>query len=32
MIHNFQGKGEVAGPFLTKVKEDNDDVEDHERM
>lgn len=31
-IHNFQSKGEVARPFLTKEKEDNDDVEDHERM
>lgn len=30
--HNFQGKGKVARPFLTKGKEDNDDVEDHERM
>lgn len=32
IIHNFQSKREVARPFLMKEKEDNDDVEDHERM
>lgn len=32
IVCNFQGKGEVARPLLTKGKEDNDDIEDNERM
>lgn len=32
IIHKFQGKEEVARPFLTKGKEDNDDAEGHERI